>query len=62
MATKVWLKEGSRELGAVTIFDAEPSFQLLEIAFPDARSIAHDYRTDRWYVDVGDQLLIASAD
>jgi hypothetical protein len=62
MATKVSLKDGSRHLGQVTIFDADPSFDLLKLAFPDARSIVHNFKTDQWTIDVGESLVIAYAD
>ena len=62
MATKVSLRDGSRYLGQVAIFDAEPSFELLEIAFPDARSIIKDWRTGHFTVDVGDSPVLAYDD
>jgi hypothetical protein len=61
MATKVSLREGSRHLGQAKVFDADPSFALLEIAFPDARRITHDSLTG-WTVDVGDAAVPAYAD
>lgn len=59
---KVWLKEGSRFMGQVTIFDAEPSIELLMIAFPDAHAFSWRSHDNRFTVDVGDTPLIAAAD
>ena len=40
-------------VGAVTVFDAEPHFELLQVAFPEARSITWrlhpaPYRDPQW--------------
>jgi hypothetical protein len=39
MPSKVSLKAAGRMVGSVTVFDAEPSFELLRVAFPEAQSI-----------------------
>ena len=62
MATKVCLKHGSRFLGQVTIFDADPSFALLIIAFPEARGFLWSSRTNQFTVDVGDEPVSAYAE
>jgi hypothetical protein len=46
MPSKVSLNVAGRFAGAVTVFDAEPFFELLQVAFPEARSI-----TWRFYPD-----------
>lgn len=54
MATKIQMIEGRRVIGALTLFDMTPSFALLHAVIPQARSITHDWRFDKWYVDIGD--------
>jgi len=54
VAANVRLWAGKRFIGYVTVFDAEPSEELLMIAFPDAIAYVHDERTNRWTVDLGE--------
>ncbi len=61
MASTVSLKDGLRFMGQVTVFDVEPSFQVLQLAFPEARSWTWRSRDNRFTVDVGDAALIAYA-
>ena len=57
MAAKIKLTHNGKEFGAVTIFDAEPSFELIHAVFPGPLRITHDFKHDTWFVD----LLDASA-
>jgi len=39
MPAKISFAADGRFIGSGTVFDAEPSFELLQVAFPEARSI-----------------------
>jgi hypothetical protein len=54
MATKIQVIDGNRVIGALTILDLVPSFAVIHAVMPEARMIAHDFRHDKWYVDIGD--------
>ena len=55
MATVIYLKVGDGDVGTVELFDAEPSFDILKLAYPDARVIFHDFKSDRWTVQLGER-------
>jgi hypothetical protein len=54
MGSKIQVVDGNRVIGALTIFDLVPSFAVIHAVMPEARMIAHDFRHDKWYVDIGD--------
>jgi hypothetical protein len=57
MPTKISFRADARYIGSGTVFDADPTFELLQGAFPEARSI-----TWRLYpVDDCDPRWLASA-
>ena len=62
MASKIQVVEGNRVIGALTLFDLVPSFAVIHAVLPDARMIAHDFRHDKWCVDIGDAPAPALAD
>lgn len=62
MAAKVRMTEGKRFIGYATIFDAEPSFDVLMIACPDARAFVWRQRDNMFTVDLGDAPAPLCAD
>ena len=54
MAGKIQVTHNGKVIGSMTLFDCEPSFELLHAIFPGPLRITHDYKTDAWFADLAD--------
>ena len=54
MATKVQVIHNGAVFGSMTLFDAEPSFELIHALFPGPIRVIHDIKHDTWFADLLD--------